>query len=185
MAFRIPLGGQLQARPAFTIPLTPRAGQPSTPREAALQRAVVGAIALQDPAQALAAVKTAREKPERPFTYKEEDVSPVLQAVARAQEERPGDVVPDDGQRAVAAAIGADPLLIVVAAKAIKDGGNAAADGARLWASIDADLLERAARAAARERQFALVPDSTSRLERIEKRLEALEARVTKLDRGG
>jgi hypothetical protein len=93
-------------------------------------------------------------------------------------------VVPEENQRAVASAIGADALLVAVAGAAISDGGQAAADSARLWASIDADLLERAARAAARERQFSLVPDTTTRLGRIEDQLKDLNARVTMLEGG-
>jgi hypothetical protein len=174
----------------LNIPLGLAIGQGGTMlgqgRETQVLRAVGAAVALSDPARALALAKQAKETPETVINPALDlaHLLPVLQAVGRAQDDRSTAPAVSEQHQTVARAAGADPAL-VAAAHAVVDKNKDARDNGLNWvASIDAELLDRAARAGARDKQLDLVPNQTTRLERLEASVVSLTERVDKLTNG-
>lgn len=151
-------------------------------REQEVLKAVAAAVAVSHTAESLTLAREAQREGEDPgarfAAIVATDLRVVLDEVVRVQGNRAGTA--DEEQRVVAAAVSADPVL-VAAAHAKVSGNQAVAKAAREWvASVDAPLLERAARAGAR-REFlnpGQLPESDltkilARIEVIEKRLPA------------
>jgi methyl-accepting chemotaxis protein len=144
-------------------------------------RAVAAAVALADPQQAQQTVKDARNPAEDVGAVDRNDLTPVLTEVVRVREDRSRATVTDQ-HRQIAQAVGADPALVAAAFSKVNGAANANArrSGLNWIASVDVDLLERAARAASR--RFDLIPSPQSRLEHLEDQVKGVDVRVGQVD---
>jgi hypothetical protein len=154
-------------------------------REGQVLRAVAAGVALKRPADALTLVKLAKEEPASVVDPELDldELNKLLLACTRALDARSSAPSVEKRHRAVAAAVGADPVL-VAAVEAVED--DAAHENGVKWvASVDASLLDRTARAGAKEKQLTLVPSEQGRLDRLEDDVHALDRRVTALEGTG
>jgi hypothetical protein len=169
-------------------------------REQAVLRAVAAAVALSHTSDSLTAALAAQEADDDPgarFTTvlgAESDLRIVLDEVVRVQNDRTNAPGSSEEERVVAQAVGADPVL-VAAAHAKTAGNDPVGLAAVQWvAVVDASLLERAARAAARRELVGRPPvpaiDLNRLVEAIDKgfkdvkdQIGALDSRVTKLEK--
>jgi hypothetical protein len=150
-------------------------------RELEVLKAVAVAVAIVDTAESLtvaAAAQAADEDPGARFAgIVTADLRVVVDEVRRVQGDRKGAPGPDEEQRVVALAVGADPVL--VAAAFAKVGVDNVSTAGRNWvASIDPVLLERAARAAARREFLNPGAAADSEVAVIKSRLDAFEQRL-------
>ena len=160
---------------------------PSGVRPTAQLLAITAAAAADDPADALLLARLVREKPEEALTqpFDVGKVKEILAAITEAQDDPSKKFDPTEQQRAVAAAVGANSRLVAAAA-GLMDKPAAAPDPAdatkntRGWSARrsvvalgNADLLDRAARAA--RRAEALAPFD------VAKDVKTLQADVTTL----
>jgi hypothetical protein len=150
-------------------------------RELEVLKAVAAAVAIADTADSLtvaAAAQFADEDPGARFAgIVTTDLRVVVDEVRRVQGDRKGAPGPDEEQRVVALAVGADPVLVAAAFAKVGDDDVSAA--ARDWvASIDPLLLERAARAAARREFLNPGAATDSEVTVIKSRLDAIEKRL-------
>ena len=190
MSLRVPVsleplrGVVAEGGGGLRIPLGLGLGQrPMTARQVQVLRAVAAAAALNDPGAALTRAKEAHDDPAAALEVDAERLVPVLRAVTDVQDDRSGAPAASELHQAVARSVGADAVLAATAEAEVKRSAEAAENALKWVASIDPELLERAARAAARIQQFELIPDTPSRLERIEPKLQELEGRVEKLEK--
>jgi hypothetical protein len=152
-------------------------------REGQTLRAVAAAASLADVKRALEVAKEARDKPGDSIgNVDANSLLPVLNAVVRVREDRSRGSASTDHQKAVAQAIGADPELVAAAFPQVESNANATGSSLYWVASLDVELLDRAAKAAAREKLFDLIPDQQTRLERLERRVDDLDSRVTNME---
>ena len=178
------------ARGPVTLPLSFGGGATgasllgSPDRQVQVLRAVAAAAAVKRPADAIATAKEAVDSPASLFANLPDQalLRPVLIAVVPLLTDRTGAPTADDDVKAAAEAIGADPALSMAAFNAMTD--EAATASVRWVALVDATLLDRAARAAQRRHQLALVTPAaeSGRIEQIAARLDALEKRVAALE---
>lgn len=157
-------------------------------REVQALRAVAAAAAVYAPGQSLALARDVQTGAENPGTLFDaidpDDVGRVLNEVRRIQADRTGAPGPNDTQRLVAAAVGADPVLVATALAKMAD-DVAAATAAREWAAAnDAVLLERAARAATR-RKFLDPGKPVDTVTELRKTVDDHETRLSKIEHGG
>lgn len=167
-------------------------------RETEVVKAVAAAVAVSHTGPALqiaTKVLTGEDNPGELFdevVKVKGDLETVVSEVRRVQGNRSGAAGPDEEQRVVAAAIGADAVLVAAGHAKVKGDDNVAR-AALMWvAAVDAALLQKAARAAARreflnpgqaqddvkrlgERLDALVKSNEDAFKAISERLEALE----------
>jgi hypothetical protein len=151
-------------------------------RDQEVLKAVAAAVAISHTADSLtvaAEAQAADEDPGARFTaIVVADLRGVVDEVRRVQGDRKGAAGPDEEQRVVAAAVGADPVL-VAAAFAKVSVSETVSSAARDWvASVDPALLERAARAGARREFLNAGAPSDSEDNVIKARLDAVEARL-------
>jgi hypothetical protein len=150
-------------------------------RELDVVRAVAAAAAYNDPSGAFRIVTQARDDPSSVLDPTDEErilLGIVLSAVVRARDDRSRSASASEELALVAAAAGADARLAAVADAAL-EGNDPAVSAALEWAaSLEPNMLERAAKAAARVEQLELVPDP-------ETRLDLLEVRVANLEKAG
>jgi len=169
-------------------------------REQAVLRAVSAAVALSHTGESLTIARAAQEVDDDPgarfaaVVAVEGDLRIVLDEVVRVQGDRSGAPSASEEQRVVAQAVGADPVLVAAAHSKVV-GNNKTGPAAGQWvAVVDAPLLERAARAAAR-RELVSRPTATSStdLKQLEEKIDkgfkevkdqiaALDYRVQKLE---
>jgi hypothetical protein len=169
-------------------------------REQAVLRAVAAAVALSHTAEALTVAREAQAGDDdlgarfAAVVAAEGDLRIVLDEVVRVQGDRSGAPSANEEQRVVAQAVGADPVL-VAAAHAKVVGNNKTGPAAGQWvAVVDAPLLERAARSAAR-RELVSRPtvSSSTDIKQLEEKIDqgfkevkdqftALEYRLVKLE---
>jgi hypothetical protein len=169
-------------------------------REQAVLRAVAAGVALSHTADSLTVALEAQEADDDPgarfanVLKAEADLRVVVDEVVRVQADRSNAPSTSEEQRVVAQAVGADPVL-VAAAQAKLAGNDATGLASREWvAVVDASLLERAARAAARRELVSRPPTpSPTDLKQLEEKIDkgfqdvkdqltALDTRVTKLE---
>jgi hypothetical protein len=169
-------------------------------REQAVLRAVAAAVALSHTAESLTVAIEAQEADDDPGARfaavlgAEADLRVVLDEVVRVQSDPSKAPSVSEEQRVVAQAVGADAVL-VAAAHAKVAGNDAAALAARQWVVVvDAALLERAARAAARRELVSRPPAPAVDLTQLEAKIDkgfkdvtdqfnSLDSRVTKLEK--
>jgi uncharacterized membrane protein YgcG len=150
-------------------------------------RAVAAAVALKDPGASLEKAKLARDEPGQvidPSQIDDIHLRKIISAVEAARE-NPSDAKPSNDIVVAARAAGADARLAAAAFNVVNTDANALTHGINWAAALDGPLLERAARAAARESLLSRVPDHLTRLARVEERLDSLDARVTALETAG
>lgn len=150
-------------------------------RELEVLKAVAVAVAIVDTAESLTAAAKAQAATEDPGVrfagIVAANLRVVVDEVRRVQGDRKGAPGPDEEQRVVALAVGADPVLVAAASAKVGDDNVSAA--ARDWvASIDPVLLERAARAAARREFLNPGAATDSEVAVIKSRLDAIEQRL-------
>jgi hypothetical protein len=162
-------------------------------REQAVLRAVAAAVALSHTADSLTVAREAQEEDDDPgarfaaVVAVEGDLRIVLDEVVRVQGDRSGAPSASEEQRVVAQAVGADPVLVAAAHSKVV-GNNKTGPAAGQWvAVVDAPLLERAARAAAR-RELVSRPTASSSTdikqleEKIDKGFKEVKDQITALD---
>lgn len=158
-------------------------------REEQVFRAVVAACALSRPKRALELATMAKDDPIEVIepTLDEDKLGNLINPVAGFIDDRSGAPQPNNKQRAVASAVGADRVLVATAHKVIERTGDATTDAEKdaiceqglLWAAaINAELLDRAARAASRVTQFGRVPSKTVQTAQLNDQIKAVEAKV-------
>ena len=175
-------------RPGLLLPLPARlggGGSSITQREQEVLKAVAAAVAISHTAESLTLAREAQRKSEDPGTrlknIDSDDLAVVLDEVRRVQGNRTGAAGPDEEQRVVAAAVGADAVLVAAGYAKVKE-SDAVSKAARDWvAAIDPKLLETAARAGAR-REFLNAPKPPAD---VAKQIAALDQRLTKIEKGG
>jgi len=150
-------------------------------RELEVLKAVAAAVAISDTADSLTTASEAQAADEDPGArfagIVVADLRVVVDEVRRVQGDRKGAAGPDEEQRVVALAIGADPVLVAAASAKVAD-DNVSAAGRDWVASIDPALLERAARAAARREFLNAGAAADSEVTLIKSRLDAIERRL-------
>jgi len=184
MSVQIPVNGSSpSAAPAggVTIPFRTGLSLPffGAGREEKVVRAVAAAAALQNPAEAL---RLAREAVDDPAAIAGNEIDrltldPVLVKVSAALTQR-GTLPVTAEQSAAAAAVGVDPELVAAAQAGLT--ADATPVALKWVATIEPALLQHAPPAILRRRGLDLVPHpsgsvATSRLDDIERRLNALE----------
>jgi hypothetical protein len=153
-------------------------------RDQAVLRALAAAAALSHTADSLTLAREAQQSDDdlgaRFTAIEQDDLRDVLDELARVQNDRSALPSVSEEQRVVASAAGADPVL-VAAAQAQLVGNDQASLAARQWAAVvDAPLLERAARAAAR-RELVRPPTTTpSDIQRLEQKIDDVFQTITK-----
>lgn len=170
-------------------------------RDQEVFKAVVAAVAVARTADALQVasdVRTGESNPGQLFSQVSAvDLDVVVAEIRRVQAKRAGS--PTDEQRTVAAAVGADAVLVAAAVpKLTGDAADPVAQAALLWsAAVDATLLERAAHAAARTEFLDVDPvDEIKQLQDTVKKLQdgqaaiavtldSIDKRLTALEGGG
>jgi hypothetical protein len=175
-------------RPGLLLPLPARlggGGSSITQRELEVLKAVAAAVAISHTVESLTLAREAQRDDEDPGTRLKDidadDLAVVLDEVRRIQGNRSGAAGPDEEQRVVAAAVGADAVLVAAAHAKVKESA-AVSKAARDWvAAIDPRLLETAARAGAR-REFLNAPKPPADLA---KQIAALDERLTRIEKGG
>ena len=168
-------------------------------REQAVLRAVAAAVALSQTADSLTVAREAQADDDdlgarfAAVIAVEGDLRVVLDEVVRIQGDRSTAPSASEEERVVAQAVGADPVL-VAAAHAKVAGNDKTGFAARQWvAVVDAPLLERAARAAARRELVSRPSVSTTDIKQLEEKIDngfkeikdqitALDSRVAKLE---
>jgi hypothetical protein len=168
-------------------------------REQAVLRAVAAAVALSHTADSLTLAREAQADDDdlgarfAAVVAVEGDLRVVLDEVVRIQGDRSTAPSASEEERVVAQAVGADPVL-VAAAHAKVAGNDKTGFAARQWvAVVDAPLLERAARAAARRELVSRPSAATTDIKQLEAKIDngfkeikdqitALDFRVAKLE---
>lgn len=157
-------------------------GVASDERENRVLRAIAAAATLKAPKKALALVQSAKDDPASVIVEDiDAKVVAVIDAVTNAADVAPSNVTPDATHRAVAAAVGADPILVKVASDKLADD---AVDAVRCWVgSLDVTLLERGGRAAVRVKLLKL-PSAPQSADTVKTEISTLKDRVLKLEAG-
>jgi hypothetical protein len=147
-------------------------------------RAIAAACSLSKTASALGLAELAKEEPEKVVepNIDEEKLRSLVEPVSRLLDDRSGAPGPDQSHRFVAAAIGADAVLVAKAHE-IAENDPSACDQGLLWvAQINAGLLDPAARAAAMVKGFTMIPDQLSRLEELDSKVQTIEGEVQTIE---
>jgi hypothetical protein len=199
MAVKIALGPRPQpasgtsAPPGIrlNLPIRLGSGAPSTltdGRKTAVLNAVAAAVALKMPGNALETAKDIRDEPQKaiPSWWDKDlpaDLSDLLDHVNTYQADRTNAPTASTLQQAVAREVDADPVLVAAAAEFLDDKENAVSDATAWVAMIDSQVLDRAARAAAKARGFSYVPSPIVLVEDLGKRVQKLETDVVDIKR--
>jgi hypothetical protein len=144
--------------------------------------AAAAAVALKDPGTSLEKAKLARDDPGEvidPALINDTHLRKIISAVEAARE-NPSDAKLSNDIVVAARAAGADPRLSAAAFAVVNTDSDALTHGINWVAALDGPLLERTARAAARETLLGRVPDQLTRLSRLEERMDALEQQQLK-----
>lgn len=167
---------------------------PGTPveadRDTQLVRAVAGAVAICNPAEAAKLAEAIARSPAAALEPKidTDALASVLEAVDAVRRDPSTAPAVNDVHRAVAEAIGADPALVAAGFASVSQAA-ARCDSARSWVgALQADLLSTAGRAAVRRALLDLVPSRAAdvvpkRLSELEGRVEVLGTRVERLEK--
>ncbi len=152
-------------------------------REENVLRAVAGASALSQPKRALELAQKAKDKPSEVIEGPSQDELEELKAslispVTALLDSRDGAPAATKQHTAVARAVGADPVLVAAAHQVVKQ-DQALADAAARWvAAVDAELLDRAAKAGARETLLEAVPPRPGTTGQISDQGKQLEVKL-------
>ena len=161
-------------------------------RDQQILRAVGAAVALRDPRVALELAQKVRAENADLATFfgtiDSAKLNPVLEEVARVQKDRSGAGTPSEEERLLAAAVGADPVLVAAASARLK-GDDDAVRAAGLWVGIaDSNLLGTAAAVGARRSALSrILSTSTSasiaQLEnKVDKGFKEVNERIDKVN---
>ena len=152
-------------------------------REERVLRAVAAASALSRPKRALELSEKAKEKPSEVIEGLSQEEMKALKAslidpVTGLLDNRTGAPAATDQHTAAARAVGADPVLVAAAHQLVQR-DQAAADAAARWvAAVDAELLDRAARAGAREIQLEAVPAPPGAPAQLNEQVKQIEIKL-------
>lgn len=152
-------------------------------REERVLRAVAGASALSQPRHALELSEKAKDKPYEVIEGPSQEETKKLKAslidpVTELLDDRAGAPAADEQHIAVARAAGADPVLVAAAHQVVKQ-DQATVDAAARWvAAVDAELLDRAAKAGARATQLDAVPPRPDTPARLREQVKQLEIKL-------